>query len=814
MEIVNNNENTEERIIKRDIEQEMRQSYLDYSMSVIVGRALPDVRDGLKPVHRRVLYTMWELGILHNKPFKKSAYVVGNCMARYHPHGDMSIYDTLVRLAQNFSMRYTLVHGQGNFGSVDGDLPAAMRYTEVRLDKIAEDILEDIDKETVRFRANFDNSLQEPTVLPSRVPNLLINGSSGIAVGMATNMPPHNISEVIDGTIMLIDNPEVDLHEIMSIIKGPDFPTSGTICGRGGIFEAYKSGKGKIIIRANHIIENSNIVITEIPYMVNKSELISHIAELAKDKKIEGIFDIRDESDKEGIRVVIEIKNAEPEIVLNQLYKHSKLQISYGIIMLALVNNVPKILTLKELLRYFIEHRVEIVRKRTEFELKNARDRAHILEGIIVALGDIDGIITLIKASKDGEQAKGQLMGNYSLSEKQAIAILDMRLQRLTSIEQGNVREEHSSLMKLIEELVSILGSDRIILDIIKQELLKLKEEYHDERRTKIIDEELDSIEIEDLIEKENSVITITKQGYIKRIPMDTYTQQRRGGKGIIAAPSKDEDFVRDFFVANTHDYLLFFTDKGIVHWLKVYKIPVASRQALGKPIVNLLELSPNEKITAFIPVTGFSDNEYLLLTTRNGIIKKTRLSAYSNPWRKGIISINIEQGDELISAMIGHLNQEIIIATRDGMAVRFSEEEVRETGRSSMGVRGITLNEGDAVISMNLVNPDDTLFTITENGYGKRTRIDDYRLVGRRGKGVINIDCSERNGRVSSVIAVRENDEIMVLTKNGVLIRVPVSQISVIGRNTQGMRIIRLDNDDKVVSAVKIVEGNIENGK
>ena len=804
MEIINN---TDDRIIKRDIEQEMKQSYLDYSMSVIVGRALPDVRDGLKPVHRRVLYTMWELGLLHNKPFKKSANVVGNCMARFHPHGDMSIYDTLVRLAQNFSMRYTLVDGQGNFGSIDGDSPAAMRYTEVRLKKLSEEMLEDIDKETVKFIPNFDNSLQEPTVLPSRIPNLLINGSSGIAVGMATNMPPHNISEVIDGLIMLIDAPEADVKEIMNLISGPDFPTGGTICGRGGIYEAYKTGKGKIIIRANHIMEKGNIIITEIPYMVNKSELISHIAELAKDKKIEGIFDIRDESDKDGIRIVIELKNAEPEIVLNQIYKHSKLQISYGIIMLALVNNVPKILALKDILHYFIEHRVEIVRRRTEFELKNAREKTHILEGILIALDDIDGIIALIRGSKDVGDARKQLIGEYSLSEKQAVAILDMRLQRLTSLEQENVRKEHSSLLSLIEELVSILGSDKKILDIIKQELLSLKKEYRDERRTKIIEEELGSIEIEDLIEKENSIITITRQGYIKRIPVDTYIQQRRGGKGIIAAPSKEEDFVSDFFVANTHDYLLFFTDKGMVHWMKVYKIPVASRQALGKPVVNLLELGDNGKITAFVPVRGFLDSEYLLMATKKGIVKKTRLSAYSNPRRKGIISITLEPDDELISSMISHSNQEIVLATRNGMAVRFSEEDVRETGRSSRGVRGITLNEGDTVISMNLVEPTDTLFTITENGYGKRTKIDDYRLIGRRGKGVINIDCSERNGKVSSVIDVKENDEIMVITRNGVLIRMQVSQISVIGRNTQGMRIIRLDSDDKVVSAVKIVE-------
>ena len=1236
-----NNGNGEERIVHRSIETEMKQSYLDYSMSVIVGRALPDVRDGLKPVHRRVLYTMWETGLLHNRPFKKSANVVGNCMAKYHPHGDAAIYDTLVRLAQKFSMRNILVDGQGNFGSIDGDSAAAMRYcitgesliltekgiipiesisdekekeiklnvlnylgekkqavkffnsgkhetirivteqgyelegtsnhpvlcwaldefgkpavewklleeitsgdyvilnrrhslfskhnislkkyypesknlkeiklpeqmnselafllgllvsegsfhqnkiifnnkdmalyenakeiiavqfrgtqvyerdikegcreleiyhqktvrflkniglkeaksdakeipfsvlasskeaikaflvglyegdgsvmfkqdkrhngksieltynsksrkliqqlkivllnfgivttspykdkrndcfkliisgyenikkfyeeigffserknsilakcsslnpnrmsktdfipylnnylrknyhnefvqkhnfdrynnlrknlaklsesltisdrkmiawileneyffnkvnlienqkekkavysvkvnskchsfvangfinhnTEARLHKLAEEMLEDIDKETVKFAANFDGSTQEPTVLPSKVPNLLLNGSSGIAVGMATNIPPHNLAELADAVVKVIDNPEITLGEIMQSIPGPDFPTGGIICGRSGILQAYKTGRGKVILRAKHKIENDNVIITEIPYMVNKSELISHIASLVKEKKIEGIFDIRDESDKEGIRVVIELKNSEPAIVLNQLYKHSRLQTTYGIIFLALDHNVPKILDIKDIIAKFIVHRIEVVKNRVSFDLRNAQDKAHILEGLLIALANIDDVIKTIKESNDASQARISLVANYSLSEKQATAILEMRLQRLTSMEQESIKKEHAGLLKLIAELQSILASEQKIRDIIKKELAELKENYADARRTTITDEEVTDIDMEDLIEEETMVVTITKSGYIKRIPMDVYRQQRRGGKGITATSTKETDFVSDLFIASTHDYILFFTDKGQVHWLKVYKIPEVSRIAMGRPIVNLIELTSDEKITAFVSVKDFNESSYVLMATRKGTIKKTRLSAYNNPRRNGIRAITLEEGDELISVRISEDNHEAILSTRNGLSVRFNEHDIRETGRSSMGVRGVRLKGDDSVISMNLVENGDTLFTITDNGYGKRTKIEEYRLVRRGSMGVININCSERNGKVATVTTIKDTDEIIIITLNGILIRIHAGDVSVIGRNTQGVRIIRLDENDRVVSAVKVVD-------
>jgi|TARA_B100001964_G_scaffold212615_1_gene248789 DNA gyrase subunit A len=799
-------------IIRRVIEDEMKQSYLDYSMSVIVGRALPDVRDGLKPVHRRVLYTMWESGLLHNKPFRKSANVVGNCMAKFHPHGDTAIYDTLARLAQDFSMRYLVVDGQGNFGSIDGDNPAAMRYTEARLTKLAEEMLQDIEKKTVKFIPNFDNTSKEPTVLPSKVPNLLINGSSGIAVGMATNIPPHNMSEIVDGIIKQIDNPNITIEELMQHIKGPDFPTGAIICGKSGIISAYKTGRGKVIVRAKTQIEDikdrKRIIVTEIPYMVNKAEMVTQIADLVRDKKINGISDIRDESDRQGIRVVIELKkDANTDVLLNQLYKHSRLQVTFGIITVALVNNVPKILNLSQLIKHYIEHRKDIVRKSTLFDLHKAQKRAHILEGLIIALNNLDKTIKLVKESRSVEEAKNSLITNFNLSEEQSIAILEMRLQRLTSMEQEKVKNELKDLLKLIADLKIILESPQKILDIIKKELLELKESYNDKRKTEIIEAEATSFEMEDIIEESNCIITITHSGYIKRQLLQTYRQQRRGGKGIIATTTKEEDFVRDIFIASTHSYILLFTNKGRVHWLKVYDIPEASRQAKGKAIVNLLNLKSDEKVTAYVPVKNFDSNHFLIMATKNGTIKKTNLAAYSNPRHGGIIAITLDTNDSLINVKLTDGTKGIILATRNGIAVRFREINVRATGRSAQGVRGIRLAENDYVVGMVVATDEKTLLTVTENGYGKRTKISEYRLISRGGSGVRNIICSERNGKVVSINYVSDDNQIMLITKKGITIRMPVSQISIIGRATQGVRLIDLHQDDKLVSVAKIVK-------
>jgi len=799
-------------IIQRVIEDEMKQSYLDYSMSVIVGRALPDVRDGLKPVHRRVLYTMLESGLLHNKPFRKSANVVGNCMAKFHPHGDTAIYDTLVRLAQDFSMRYLLVDGQGNFGSIDGDNPAAMRYTEARLTKLAEEMLQDIEKKTVKFIPNFDNTSKEPAVLPSKVPNLLVNGSSGIAVGMATNIPPHNMSEIIDGVIKQIDNPNISIEELMQHIKGPDFPTGATICGKNEIINAYKTGRGKVIVRAKtqteDIKDRKRILVTEIPYMVNKAEMITHIADLVRDKKLNGISDIRDESNRQGIRIIIELKkDANADVLLNQLYMHSRLQVTFGIIMVALVNNVPKILSLGQLIKYYIEHRKDVVRKRTLFDLYKAQKRAHILEGLIIALNNLDKTIKLVKESKSVDEAKTTLISNFNLSEEQSTAILEMKLQRLTSLEQEKVKKEHHDLLKLIAELKTILESPQKILDIIKKELLDLKEHYSDKRKTEIVDAEATGFEMEDIIEESNCVITITHSGYIKRQLLQTYRQQRRGGKGLIATTTKEEDFVRDIFIASTHSYILLFTNKGKVHWVKVYDIPEASRQARGKAIVNLVNLQSDEKVTAYVPVKAFDDTKYLIMATKSGTIKKTSLAAYSNPRRGGIVAITLDSNDRLINVKLTDGNKEIILATRKGIAVRFNENNVRATGRSSRGVRGIRLSQDDSVIGMVVATNDKTLLSVTENGYGKRTKISEYRLISRGGSGVRNMICSERNGKVVSINSVTDNDEIMLITKNGITIRMPISQISIIGRATQGVRMIKLEGNDKLVGVAKIIK-------
>jgi DNA gyrase subunit A len=803
--------NTGTTIIQRVIEDEMKQSYLDYSMSVIVGRALPDVRDGLKPVHRRILYAMQQAGLFHNKPFRKSAFIVGRVMSEFHPHGDSAIYDSLVRMAQDFSLRYTLIDGQGNFGSIDGDNAAAMRYSEARLKKLAEEMLQDIEKRTVKFTPNFDNTSQEPSVLPSKIPNLLINGSSGIAVGMATNIPPHNMDEIIDGTIKQIDNPDITTEELLTHIKGPDFPTGATICGKTGITSAYKTGRGKVILRAKAKIEEikdkKRILITEIPYMVNKSEMISHIADLVRDKKINGITDIRDESDRHGIRILIELKKGTNEdVILNQLYKHSRLQVTFGITMLALVNNVPKILTLKQMLQHYIDHRKDIVRKRTFFNLHKAQNRAHILEGLIIALDNLDKTIKLIKESKSVEEAKNSLITNFNLSPEQSTAILEMRLQRLTSLEQEKLKKEHRDLLKLIEELKSILQSPQKILDIIKKELLELKQNYADNRRTEIIDSEATSFEMEDIIQKHDCVITITHSGYIKRLPLQTYKQQKRGGKGLIATTTKDEDFVRDIFIASTHSYLLFFTNKGKAHWQKVYNIPEASRQAKGKAIINLIHLQQDEKITAYIPIEKFDDKHFLVMATKKGTIKKTNLSAYSKPRSGGIIAISLDAKDNLIGVKLTDGNKEILLATKNGIAVRFNETNVRPTGRSSQGVRGIRLSENDEVIGMVVATDQKTLLTVTENGYGKRTKISEYRLIARGGSGVRNIICSERNGKAVSVNSVSDEDEIMLITSRGITIRTKTSQISVVGRNTQGVKLISLAENDKLVGVAKII--------
>ncbi|MBS3098360.1 DNA gyrase subunit A [Candidatus Woesearchaeota archaeon] len=806
---------TSEKIVPRLIEDEMKQSYVDYAMSVIVGRALPDARDGLKPVHRRILFAMHDMGMFHNKPFKKSARIVGEVLGKYHPHGDMAVYDALVRMAQNFSLRYPLINGQGNWGSVDGDSAAAMRYTEARLNRLAEEMLQDIDKKTVKFVPNFDESLEEPSLLPSKVPNLLINGSSGIAVGMATNIPPHNMGEVVDGTIAQINNPDLTIKELMQYINGPDFPTGALICGKNGIINAYSTGKGHITVRAKTSIEevkdHKNIIISEIPYMVNKSELVTEIANLVRDKKVYGIADIRDESDREGMRIVIELrKDANYKFILNHLYKHTRAQNTFGVIMLALVDNEPKVLNLKELIKCYIDHRRDVVRKRTEFDLQRAQQRAHILEGIIIALDNIDLAIKLIKESKSAEEAKTALINNFKLTDEQALATLDLKLQKLASLEQEKIRQEHSDLLKLIEELKSILASEQKILEIIKKELLELKERYGNARKSEITSIETTELAMEDLVKPGDMVITISHSGYIKRLPVETYKQQRRGGKGVIAAGTKEEDFIEDLFIANTHSYILFFTNKGRVYWLKVFYIPEAGRQARGKAIINLLNLQNDEKVTAFVPVDKFDEQHYLIMATKKGTVKKTDLMAYSNPRKTGIIAITLDPDDELIGVMLTDGNQQIILATKNGMASRFEESKVRPTGRSAMGVKGITLREDD-VMGIVVASDEKTLLTLTENGYGKRTSVSDYRLTNRGGIGVRNIICSERNGKAIAIKSTTDEDDVMFISQKGNIIRIPAKGVSVIGRNTQGVRLIRLEEGDKAVSIAKIVkeEGN-----
>ncbi len=795
-----------------NIEQEMKTAYLDYSMSVIVGRALPDVRDGLKPVHRRILYAMFREGLVHNKKYSKSAGVVGEVLKKYHPHGDSAVYDTMVRMAQDFNMRYVLVDGQGNFGSVEGDPAAAYRYTEARLTKLAEEMLADIDKETVEFVPNFDDTTTEPSVLPTRVPNLLINGSAGIAVGMATNIPPHNLSEVVDGLVMMIDNPEVTVQDLMTVIKGPDFPTAGFIHGYEGIKQAYSTGRGIIQMRARAVIEEGkgdreSIVVTELPYQVNSARLLERIAELVQEKKITGIAEIRNESDREGMRIVIDLKKGEiANLTLNQLFKHTAMQSTFGVIMLALVNNQPRILNLRKLLSNFIQHRREVVIRRTRFDLRKAEERAHILLGLKIALENLDAVIALIKASANPEEAKTGLIREFKLSEIQSQAILDMRLQRLTGLERDKIIAEYEETLKEIARLNEILASDALVMKIIKDELLALKAEYGDPRRTEIV-AATSEIDIEDLIKDEEMVITISHAGYIKRNPLTTYRAQKRGGKGKIGMETKEEDFVERLFTATAHSYILFFTNKGRVYWLKVHQIPEASRQAKGKAIVNLIQISQDERVTAALPIREFTPGHFILMATKQGIIKKTELESYSHPRPSGIIAITLEEGDELISAEVADGKRDVFLGTRDGLSIRFSETDVREIGRTGKGVIGIRLDEGNEVKGMEIVRDDSTILTVTENGYGKRSTLEDYRSQGRGGKGIITIKITEKNGRVIGMAQVSEDDEILLITANGKVLRIRAKDISVQGRNTQGLRLFDIDEGDKVVSFAKVVE-------
>jgi DNA gyrase subunit A len=802
---------TVEKITPVNIEDEMKRSYIDYAMSVIVGRALPDVRDGLKPVHRRILYAMNEQGMTHDKPYKKSARIVGDVLGKYHPHGDIAVYDSLVRMVQEFSLRYPLIDGQGNFGSIDGDSAAAMRYTEVRLGKIADEILGDIDKETVDFVPNYDDSLKEPSVLPCKLPNLLINGSTGIAVGMATNMPPHNLGEVIDGITMVIDKPDVDTRELNSIIKGPDFPTAGFIYGRQGIIDAYTTGRGSVKMRARAIIEEvknkETIIVNEIPYQVNKAKLIEDIAGLVRDKKVAGITDLRDESDKDGIRIVIEIsRQSQANIILNQLYSHTQLETTFGVINLALVDGRPMVLPLKEIIVQFISHRKHVIIRRSQFELKKAQARAHILEGLIIALDHIDEVIKLIRASKTPDEARDGLVAKFSLSIEQAKAILDMRLQRLTGLEREKIDTEYGELQKTINWLKELLASEIKILALIKEELADIKARFSNKRRTEIIESTGDLV-TEDLIPKEDDVITITNSGYIKRIAVDAYKQQRRGGKGVMGMETKEEDFVSDLFIGNTHDYLLFFTDKGKVYWLKVYGIPEAGRQARGTAIVNLLQIEQDEKINAYIPISKFDEKHYLLMVTKKGTAKKTQLTDFSNPRKTGIIAISLDEGDKLVSVKLTDGTKEMVIGTKHGKAIRFIESNVRDMGRSAYGVRGVRLVGEDEVVSMAVVEEGATLLTVTENGFGKRTIFDEYRTSNRGGQGVITIDVNIRNGNVVDIRTVREDEEIMVTTSNGIIIRVPASGIRVQGRNTQGVKIMNVGEKDKVVGVATLAK-------
>jgi DNA gyrase subunit A len=795
------------------IEEEMRESFMAYAMSVIISRALPDVRDGLKPVHRRVLYAMYDVGNTADKAYKKSARLVGDIMGKYHPHGDTAIYDTVVRLAQDFNMRYPLVDGQGNFGSIDGDNPAAMRYTEIRMTPLAEEMLADIEKETVDFVPNYDDTLREPAVLPSRIPNLLINGAAGIAVGMATNIPPHNLGEVINGLVALVENPEMSIRQLMHYIPGPDFPTAGFINGKEPIIQAYSEGKGIIQMRGKAFTETAKrtgkeqIIISEIPYMVNKKRLIEQIAQLVNEKKIEGIADIRDESDRDGMRVVIELKrDAVSEIIINQLYKHTALQESFGVNMLAIADGRPKLLNLKDALKAFIEHRKEVVTRRTAYDLRKADERLHILEGYRIALDNLDAVIALIRNSADPKVAKEGLTANFALSETQAQAILDLRLQRLTGLERGKIMEEHRETVELIAKLRAILADEKEIYKIIVEELQEIKKKYGDERRTQIV-ERSEDISVEDMIVDEDMAVTISHDGYIKRNPVSLYRAQRRGGKGKIGTTTKEEDFVEYLFIASMHSYILFFTTIGKVYWIKVHELPQASRAARGKPIVNLLNLEPGERVSAFLSVKEFQEGRFIVFATKNGLIKKTELMAYANPRASGIRAIGLEDRDEVIGVRLTDGQQEIILSTADGQSIRFKEEQVRPTGRGTFGVVGMKLDGDDKVVSMEILTLGFDILTVAEGGYGKRTEMDEYRLQSRGGKGIITMKTTDKTGRVVGVQQVGEDDQLMLISNKGKIIRLRIKELRVIGRNTQGVRLIELEEGERVVSLARVAE-------
>lgn len=804
-----------EKVIPVDIEDEMKGSYIDYAMSVIVARALPDVRDGLKPAHRRVLFGMHDLGLASNRSYKKSARIVGEVLGKYHPHGDTAVYDTMVRMAQDFSLRYPLVDGQGNFGSIDGDSPAAMRYTEVRLSKIAEELLRDLDKNTVNFTPNFDDTLREPSVLPAFLPNLLVNGTSGIAVGMTTNIPPHNLNEIVDGCIAVIDNHSLTEEKLLKIIKAPDFPTGGIIYGYEGVREAYKTGRGRILVRAKATIETGRadrqaIVVTEVPYQVNKSALIEKIADLVRDKKIEDISDIRDESDRDGLRVVIELKrDANAPVVLNNLYKHTQMQTTFGVIMLALVEGRPQVLSLRQMIDHFIKHRNEVIVRRTKFELDEAEKRAHIIEGYVIALDNIDEIIKLIKKAKDVPTAQEGLIKKFKLSEIQAKAILDMRLQKLTGLERKKVEEEYRETIKLIEKLQAILANKKLQLQIIKDELFEVKKKFGDERRTEIV-YKAEEFSIEDMIAEEDVVITISHSGFIKRFPVSGYRRQARGGKGMTGATTKEHDFIQHMFIASTHDYILFFTDKGRCYWLRVHEIPEAGRMARGKSIVNLIEKQPDENIAAFVPVKEFDEKLYVAMVTEKGLIKKTSLAEYSNVRCTGIAAITLQKGDCVKDVKLTDGSQDIVIGTYNGMAIRFTEDEARPVGRISMGVRAININKGDRVVGAVVIKRQKTsILVVAENGYGKRSELDEYRVSHRGGKGVITLRVTDKTGNMVTIKEVLDNDDIVVVTAQGVVIRQPAETIRVAGRNTQGVRLIRLDDGDKIADIAVVPSEN-----
>ena len=808
-----------------NIEDEMKRSYMDYAMSVIIGRALPDARDGLKPAHRRVLYGMKTMGLASTRGYRKCAKIVGEVMGNFHPHGDASIYDTLVRMAQDFNMRYLLVDGQGNFGSIDGDPPAAMRYTEARLQSLSDDMMSDLDKDTVDFTPNYDETTEEPTVLPTPFPNLLVNGSAGIAVGMATNVPPHNLREVVDGCIWLIEHThlrQVDepvtriekLRQLIRLVPGPDFPTGGYIVGRGGAMQALMTGRGSILMRAKSSTETNkkgdrtSIVFTEIPYQVNKAKLIERIADLVKEKIIEGISDLRDESDRDGMRIVVELKRAEvPEVILNNLYKHTPLQSSFGIIMLAIVGGRPKVLNLLELIESFVEFRRDVVRRRTEFELRKAEARYHILEGLKIALDHLDAVITLIRESKTPAEARDGLMTRFSLSQIQAQAILDMQLQRLTGLERQKILDELAELLKTIERLKAILASERLLMQIIVDELKEVREKYGDDRRTEIIDGEAGEISIEDLITEEDMAITVTHTGYIKRTAISTYSNQRRGGKGRIGMRTRDEDVVSHLFVASTHAYIMIFSDRGRAYWQKVHEIPDVGPGGKGKSIANLVSMEEGEKIAAMLAVKEFEADKFIVMGTRKGVVKKTELSAFSNPRAGGIIAMGVEEGDAVITVQVSDGAGQVFIGTRNGMAIRFEETDVRPMGRSAYGVRGIMLRDDDYVVAMEVVRPGATILTVTESGYGKRTDLDEYRVQTRGGLGIINISASERNGPVVGVAYVQEGDELLLITQQGMILRMPTNDVRVIGRATQGVKLIDIEADDKVVSIARLLE-------